>query len=425
MRKPLTDAQIRGLQPSADGRRIEIADGACFGLALRVSANGIKSWGFRFRERTTRRCDRVHIGRYPDVTLRAARLRADELRSEVAAGKNPNMTRREASERTFGALAERFLVEHSQRKKKSAHLDEGMLRNHVMPYWRNRDYTTIERADVVKLIERLVKADKKTMANRVQSLISGIFSFGMDVGLVKANPVSRMRQRGEEKRKDRVLSDHEIRLFWSRSVLPPVSPTIGLALRTVLATGCRPGEVATMAKAELEIGRDDAPTAWLIPAGKTKNGKPHLVPLSAVARDLIAEAMRLSGTSPFVFAGRYGSNRVTGHATGHALSVAMSRIVRKLPADMPGAETWRADVPTPHDLRRSCATRLSAAGVRPEDVAAVLGHVRRDVTGRHYDVYDRVAEKRAALERWGAILSGILNPQPGAAEVIPLRAAAT
>jgi integrase len=410
MSKPLTDARIRTIAPPADGRRIEIPDGSCRGLVLRITANGVRSFGFRFRDRTTRRSERVLIGHYPDVTLRQARARADELRREVANGRNPNTTRREASDRTFASLAERFLTEHSRRHKKSTHLDEGMLRNHVLPHWRNRDFATIERGDVVKLIERIVIAGKGTMANRVQALVSGIFTFGMDAGLVKANPVSRMRQRGEEHRKVRVLSDDEIRLFWSRSALPPVSPMIGLALRMILVTGCRPGEAAGMAKTELEIDSAGAPVTWLIPAERSKNGKPHLVPLSPMARDLIVEAMQLSG-GEHVFAGRHGNGgkRVTGHVTAHALSVAMSRIVRKLPEDVPGAATWRQEMPTPHDLRRTCATRMSAAGVRPEDVAAVLNHSRRDITGRIYDQHARAAEKRAALERWSAILSGILE----------------
>src|SRR5262249_35805231 len=261
--------------------------------------------------------------------------------------------------------------------------------------------------DVIKLVERIVAAGKGTMANRLQSVVSAIFSFGMDAGLVKANPVSRMRRRAEERRKSRVLSNDEIRLLWSRSVLPPVSPMIGLALGRILATGCRPGEVATMARSELEIGRNGTPTAWLIPGERTKNGKPHLVPLSPIARDLITEAIKLSGNSPFVFAGRYaGGNGVTGHATAHAISVAMSRMVRNLGEGQPGVDTWRADAPTPHDLRRTCATRLSAAGVAPDVVSAVLNHAPRTVTARHYDMHERIGEKRAALDRWSGILLG-------------------
>ena len=87
----------------------------------------------------------------------------------------------------------------------------------------------------------------------------------------------------------------------------------------------------------------------------------------------------------------------------------MRRLADRLP-DAPGADTWRADPPTPHDLRRTAATRLAGLGVPGEDVSAVLNHVRQDVTGRVYDHYARAREKRAALTTWAAALTRILEP---------------
>ena len=83
------------------------------------------------------------------------------------------------------------------------------------------------------------------------------------------------------------------------------------------------------------------------------------------------------------------------------MSVAMARLGREQP-----------NPPSPHDLRRTCATRLSAAGVPAEDVSAILNHVRTDITDRHYDQYRRADEKRAALLRWSHILAAIIEPQP-------------
>jgi integrase len=172
-----------------------------------------------------------------------------------------------------------------------------------------------------------------------------------------------------------------------------------------------------MAKAELKIGADGVPMAWTIPADRSKNGRAHFVPLSPMALELITEAIQLSGKSPYVFRARHDTGN---HVRAHAITVAMDNLGRALPEDEIGVDTWRRDMPTPHDLRRTCATRLSAAGVRTEDVAAVLNHTRRDVTGRHYDRHDRAAEKRAALDRWSAILAGILEPRP-ANNVVALR----
>jgi integrase len=81
-----------------------------------------------------------------------------------------------------------------------------------------------------------------------------------------------------------------------------------------------------------------------------------------------------------------------------------------LSEDVAGAASWKANPPTPHDLRRTCATRLAAVGTPVEDVSAILNHARADVTGRHYDHYRRAGEKREALERWSRIIATIIEP---------------
>jgi integrase len=405
---------IRGLQPPAKGR-LELADAACRGLWLRITAVGSKSFAFRYRARGARRVERLTLGKYPDVSLRDARARADKLRAQIAAGKNPSAHKREASARSFAALAERYLIEHARRHKRTAAKDERNLRLHILPRWAERDFASITRADVIALIERLVSTDKPVLANRVHALISGIFGFAMDVDLASANPAARLRKRGVETVRTRTLSDAEIQLFWHRIVESPIPRSVGLALRLVLATGCRPGEAAGMAHGELEWDGDGNPTGWTIPPARSKNRRPHFVPLSPLASELIAEAMT-KGSSTFVFVSR--SKR--GHVDNIALAKGMAQMPSLLPNNQAGSENWKADPPTAHDLRRTVATRLAAAGVPGEDVSAILGHVRADVTGRHYDHYDRANEKRRALERWARILASIIEPTP-ASIVVALR----
>jgi integrase len=405
MSRALTDAAVRNIQPPSTGR-IEVCDPACRGLELRITSTGAKTFAFRFRDRHSKRVERITIGRYPDVMLRDARDRADELRREIAGGRNPATHKREAPTRTFAALADRYLVEHARRFKRSADQDDRNLRLHVMPQWGRRDYANIGRADVIALCEKLATAGKPILANRVQALVSSIFSFAVDAALIPANPCMRLRKRGQEKAKTRTLSDEEIRTLWHRAVEPPVSRAVGLALRLALLLGCRPSEVAGMTTAELEISSSGKVKSWTVPAARSKNGRPHYVPMPPLAIAQIAEALTLANGNPAIFPSR------AGRVAGHALAVAMARIGAAI-----GAEDW----PSPRDLRRTCATRLAAAGIRAEDVRAVLNHARVDVTGKHYDLYDRSAEKRAALNRWSQIVAAILAPTP-AGNVVSLRA---
>jgi integrase len=129
-----------------------------------------------------------------------------------------------------------------------------------------------------------------TLANRVQSLISSVFTFAMDADLAEANPCHRLRKRGVERVGRRVLSEEEIRLFWSRIVEPPATRRTGLALRLTLLTGARISEIAGISRAELERLGDASRAAWIIPGTRTKNGRDHLVPLSPLAQDLVHSA---------------------------------------------------------------------------------------------------------------------------------------
>lgn len=416
MKAALTDKAIQAFTAPEKGR-LEIADMKCAGLEFRLTASGVRSFSFRFRDPITGNPSRATIGPYPDVPLAKARVRAEELRRQVAAGSNPvsakRQARAEADSKTFKALADRYLAEHARRFKRSADADERNLRKHILPAWADRPFDEIGRRDIIALTEKLVTAGTPVVANRVQALVSSIYSFAIDADLVAANPASRLRKRGTETTRTRVLTDDELRLFWRCSVLPPVSRPVGLALRLCLLTGMRAGEVAGLARAELEHLDDPERTAVILPADRVKNGRAHYVPLSLLAVETLREALALAGDGKHVFAPRRQP------VEGHALAVAMRRLTTALP-DEPGADTWQADPFTAHDLRRTAATRMAGLGTPGEDVSAVLNHARADVTGRHYDQYGRAREKRAALTEWAAALAHILDPgQDG--QVVPIR----
>jgi integrase len=329
----------------------------------------------------------------------------------VADGVNPverkRAERRTASVRSFEAVAERFLNEHARRKKKSADQDERNLRLHVLPAWKNRAIHDIRRGDVIELVEGLIADQKPVLANRVQSLISSIFSFAIDSDLVDANPCARLRKRGEERAIDRVLTDPEIQLFWKRVVLPPVGRAVGLAMRLQLLTGTRPSEAAGARLEEFSKLDDPAKAAWVLPGSRTKNGRPHLIALSHAALDVISAARELIDDDAECL---FPSPTNKGDPVdGHSLAVAMRRLAESEKLLGRAAKSWKARPPTPHDLRRTFATRLSALGVTKEDRDACLNHTPTDVGSKHYDLYEREKEKRTAVTLWADALGKIIG----------------
>lgn len=445
MKKPLTDTLIRTVAGPASGR-VEISDERCSGLTFRVTANGVRSWSFRFRDPRSNRLTRATLGTYPDLSLAEAREKAIDMRRAVAKGTNPveekRREREQAMTRTFGALADRYLKEHARRFKKTAEADERALTVHILPKWRARPYHSIGRRDVIELCEGIVATGKPIQANRVQALVSKMFSFAVDADLLPANPCLRLRKRASEEARRRVLSDAEIALFWHRITKRPVSRRIGLALHLVLLTGVR---VTEMAGAELRefAHLDGSQATWSIPPARSKNGRAHVVPLSLMARAIVKELVNIANRRAEELEKRVGSVAAARFLLvspagddqpidGHALSVAMARFGKafdlKCKDDAQDLEvehgkaaaSWFENRPTAHDLRRTLATRLAALGIAAEDVKACLNHARGDVTGRHYDQYDRLREKRRALELWSEQVQSIIDGAP-TSNVVSLR----
>ena len=419
MRQILTDALCRTKPPRSG--RLEIADLRQAGLVLRITSNGARSFAYRFRHPHTRKTLRATIGPYPATPLEAARKRAKEMAVQVADGTNPiearNAEREAARTRTFQALADRYLKEHAERHKRprSAEEDRRNLAVHVLPKWAKRDFRTIRRADVIEVIESIVSDGKHTAGNRVHSLISKIFSFAIDADLLEANPAARLRKRGVEKVGRRVLDDAEIKTFWRGLVLPPVSRQIGLALRLALLTAARASEIAGARKAEFQDLDKPEQAAWHVPAERTKNRVDHLIPLPPLAVETIKSAIELNGDSEFLFPTRLGRG---GPIDRHTLTVAMVRFAKSLKG--PAAKTWQQEIPTPHDLRRSCNSRLARMGIPKEIRDRTLNHITslRDPESKHYNLYEFQSEKRQTLSKWANQIAAIIEP----AAIVPIRA---
>jgi integrase len=427
LQKALTDTFIGKLAAPSKGRT-EVSDARCAGLTLRVTSNGVKSWSFRFRARGATSPSRVTLGVYPDIGLGKAREQAAAMRSAVAAGGDPAQHKREerAGAKTFGALADRYMKEHAYRHKRpsSAGADHRNLNKHVLPKWQNRPYASIRRADVIELVEGIIGTGKPTLANRVQALISKVFSFAVDTSLRDDNPCHRLKKRGAEKTGRRVLSDAEIPLFWNGIVTPPAVRRTGQGLRLAFLTGCRVSEIAGISRAELHDIGNPANAAWLIPGTRTKNKRDHLVPLAPLAREVVLELLAtIEPGEQYLFPTR--SRQRSGPVRGNTLSQFMSYFAHRTTGDDDAAKTWRADSPSPHDLRRTMETRLSALGVAKEVRDRVLNHVQGDVGSKHYNLHQFVGEKRAALMRFEGALTAILAGESAAVVSLEARRAAS
>jgi integrase len=218
--------------------------------------------------------------------------------------------------------------------------------------------------------------------------------------VIEASPFAGVRASRETPRA-RTLSDDELRRLWAATApaSPGIEPATRLALRLLLLTGARAGEVCGALWNEISTETAE----WVIPGERTKNGREHRIPLSDAAMEIVQEAAAL-GQGDWLLPAARGA----GHVTTGGVLEAVQRILG-------------SDV-TVHDLRRTTATGLQRLGIRLEVTEAVLNHVsgtRAGVVGI-YQRHDWSAEKRAALDAWARHILALTAGEADGGNVVPL-----
>ena len=383
------------------------------GLSLRHLPSDIKTWSLRYRPVDSTSFKRLKLGRYPQTGLAKARSLAESHRVGVSSGGDPQGERRQKREAerkamTFGELADEYIERYAKPQKSSWRNDDLYLRAHVLPKWKAFKAAKITRGDVAELLDAIA-ATAPTSANRTQSILSKLFNWAVESALAPSNPVAGLKKRAKEKAKERTLSPDELRLLWGVLDSGKVSADLAEAMRFLLLTGQRPGEVAGLRIDEIiDEATPDAARAE-IPASRMKGQKAHVLPLAPMALAIVRRQLqqRTKGQE-HVFPSKFSER---GSIARHSLSQGLKRLIASLKGTDDREEATiarlKAYPPTPHDFRRTLATGLAALGVPFEDRRAVLAHVAGDVHGVHYDKYDRLAEKRRALEKWETHLSAV------------------
>ena len=411
----MTDRRLRGLT-HADG---ELADEKT-GLLVRADQAGAVTFSFRYRSGAARR--RISIRRYPTVSLAQARIEAGRIREAVRAGGDPQQQRRDRRDRTltFDELCDRSLQLYARPQKASWRDDESHLRN-ARRAWGRRDAASITRQDVARLLFEIVpRAPVK--ANRLRSVLLKMYGWAVDAALLDVNPARDTRKPHRERRgKDRTLNDAEIRTLWRAfDATTKAEPATTAALKCVLLLGSRPGEVSGMAASELQHLDDPSRAVWIIPAARMKRRRAHAVPLPALARAIIGAELARQQKPEFVFASKYASR---AQLARNSMSEALARIIDELEGDTDAVASLQANRVTPHDFRRTVATGLSRLNVPREDRLSLLAHSFGDVHEQHYDHFDRLPQRRAALEKWQRYLRRIIaDKSAGGAEIVALHA---
>jgi integrase len=384
--KQLTDEDIDDL-PTKNARYSKV-DTEQRGLHIRITPMGAKSFWVVARDPNHKQV--WHKLGDAVIGIDKARAEAKRVIKAIIEGADRGGTQ------TYKAISDEWFNRHVQNKKRTLRSGINIRRyldKHILPKWGGRDFTTIRRTDVAKLLDHVEDNAGPVAADLVLSVVRSISNWYATRDDHYVSPVVRGMRRSnpKERARERILNDDELRAVWKAAESNGV---FGAFVRLALLTGQRKEKVASMRWEDIDG------SVWHVPSEKREKGNAGDLELPQIALDIINAQPRLV-SNPYLLAGRGG-----GHFNGFS----------------EGKKAFDAKVSIPHwtihDLRRTARSLLSRAGVRPDIAERVMGHAMGGVEGI-YDRHSYVTEKAQALNALAGLLTNILRPE--APKVVNLR----
>lgn len=417
----LSEEFIKKADKPEKGNRLVFDDhrDAPRGFGLRVTAAGGRAFVLRYKPKDTGRDRLMTIGQWPTWSLAAARQKAEGFKRKIDGGEDILENRRRERKRPkLEGVVEDYCTAMTDKLTSGPQIRSVLKRYLVAGIGGKTKFSDITRGDVRQVVEGLAENHPRQAA-LLLTYTKALFAWAEDKEKIEVNPVATLKPGRVNKAlsnrnfvRGRCLDDGEIKALWSNAETCGMHKLTALALKMILVTGQRPGEVAGMRWSEVKGN------TWVIPETRRgKTGTAHVVPLTGTALEVLkaakAEVKRLTkrrGRKPagYIFETRPGKSPAV-----NSIDRAVSRFSTAL--GNKDAEKWGHW--TPHDLRRTCRTGLSAAGVGEVIAELTIGHTRKGIAAV-YDLHRYDAEKRQALEAWERRLLRILAGEQLSGNVI-------
>ena len=365
------------------------------GFGVRVYPSGGKYYVVQARG-GGRAPKRITVGRHGVITAKEARRRAAPIIARIKAGEEPvpePMVVKLAEGPKVAELARRYLDEHVavRCKPRTEELYRHVIGKHILPAFGKMPALAVKTAQVTELHHRL--RNTPVTANFAVDTLSRIYNSAEDRGQIpEASNPCRLVVKYKERRRERFLTDEELRRLGR--VLDEAETRRGIsvhavaAIRLLLLTGCRKGEILRLRWDEVDLERHE------LRLPDTKTG-PRTISLSPAAVDVLARIARVAG-NPFVFPGRFeGTHMRTLHDPWRIIS------------ERAQLEDLRI-----HDCRHSYASRALALGESLPMIGRLLGHSQLETTAR-YAHLARDSVRESAVRISESIAADVLKGYAG------------
>lgn len=415
-------------------------------FVARITPKGERLFYFRYTDSEGKRI-RLPIGSYhkegiKGLTVKEARKRARELSDLYVSG---IVDLREHVETKQAALTARYEEELAQlerekqeEEEKQAALDSRLTIRDLFDRWMTIDLTNrkdqgaevrrmfekdvfpiigdnyaadVKKTDIIKITDGLLARKVSRMARVIFSLLRQMFRFALDRDLIEQDPTATIRKArtfGKDNERDRVLSEDEIKQLAKAIPEAGLLATTQAAIWIVLGSCCRIGELLSAQWQHVDFSK----RTWTIPAENSKNGHVHTVYLS----DFLLDQFRYLEAVNGEYIWCYPNTKKNDAVNSKTITKQLTDRQRQTKTEILAGRTQKADallLPngkwTPHDLRRTGATLMTALGVLPEVAERCLNHIEENKIKRTYQRHSYQVEKQEAWNKLGEYIHKLIN----------------
>lgn len=385
----LTDTKLRSLKPQDKLYKVSDRDG----LYVAVTKSGVIS--FRYDYRFNGRRETVTFGRYraDGITLAEARAELIEAKRLLNAGISPASKKRDGIEsKKIGTVFKDYTVNFlndAQYADSTRAMKEAIIEKEIYPVFGKLQLEEITTPRLRALCEKIKDRGAKATALQVREIVGSVFTYAIDRGYEISNPADAIKASsiGTFQARERAMSPKEIGILFRELENYSCYPTLKLAVKFVLLTLVRKSEFIHATWDEIDFKNRQ----WVIPKGRMKGRKEHVIYLSDQAMDILTGMKVCAMGSNYLMPGRYDIKKpLSNAALNNVIDGTVKRINEK------GIEFEPVTV---HDLRRTASTLLHEAGYNSDWIEKCLAHVQNGVRAV-YNKAEYAEQRRKMLQEW-------------------------
>ncbi|HEK0450352.1 TPA: tyrosine-type recombinase/integrase [Proteus mirabilis] len=385
----LTDTKLRSLKPQDKLYKVSDRDG----LYVAVTKSGVIS--FRYDYRFNGRRETVTFGRYSadGITLAEARAELIEAKRLLNAGISPASKKRDGIEsKKIGTVFKDYTVNFlndAQYADSTRSMKEAIIEKEIYPVFGKLQLEEITTPRLRALCEKIKDRGAKATALQVREIVGSVFTYAIDRGYEISNPADAIKASsiGTFQARERAMSPKEIGILFRELENYSCYPTLKLAVKFVLLTLVRKSEFIHATWDEIDFKNRQ----WVIPKGRMKGRKEHVIYLSDQAMDILTGMKVCAMGSDYLMPGRYDIKKpLSNAALNNVIDGTVKRINEK------GIEFEPVTV---HDLRRTASTLLHEAGYNSDWIEKCLAHVQNGVRAV-YNKAEYAEQRRKMLQEW-------------------------